>query len=619
MALDQQFLNELLATNKQQGVDWTAGETSLLHLTPAERRIRLGYVPGPDETPLDERERVAAANHAAAQKRAGAPTGSPAAWDWRNVSGQSFISSIKDQGSCGSCVAFGTAATMDGMARTSTNLALNNPNGYTLQDVSEAQLFYCGAEPSGARCATGWNVSSALAYATSTGVAPEACFPYTAGDQPCKLAPGWQGQVTKVGGSSYITNSDSMKTWLSTKGPLIACFSVYSDFYGYTSGVYRWNGKAPYEGGHCICVIGYSDTLQAWLCKNSWGTGWGMSGYFYIGYGQCGIDSGMWPITSFSEINSGPKTLWSSSNMGEGPGAVAWLIGDVTGNGKDEVIQAWANGSALGMIVYGWTGSAMTVTWSSNNMGEGPGAVRWLIGDVNGDGKAEVVQLWANGGSLGMIVYHWTGSAMAVLWSSNNMGEGPGAVSWLIGDVNGDGKAEVLQQWANGGSLGMIVYHWTGSAMAVLWSSSNMGEGPGAVSWLIGDVNGDGKAEVLQQWANGGSLGMIVYHWTGSAMAVLWSSSNMGRGPGAVSWLIGNVNGGASAQVLQQWANGSALGMIIYAWEGSGMTTQWATGNMGQGPGAVSWLIGGVTGNGKSQVLQQWANGGSLGMIVYGY
>jgi hypothetical protein len=93
----------------------------------------------------------------------------------------------------------------------------------------------------------------------------------------------------------------------------------------------------------------------------------------------------------------------------------------------------------------------------------------------------------------------------------------------------------------------------------------------------------------------------------------------MGRGPGAVSWLIGNVNGGASAQVLQQWANGSALGMIIYAWEGSGMTTQWATGNMGQGPGAVSWLIGGVTGNGKSQVLQQWANGGSLGMIVYGY
>ena len=92
-----------------------------------------------------------------------------------------------------------------------------------------------------------------------------------------------------------------MKTWLADHGPVIACFSVYDDFYSYTGGVYSYQ-SGNYAGGHCICVVGYNESLQAWLCKNSWGTGWGMAGYFYIEYGQCGIDSQMWAIDSFARI-----------------------------------------------------------------------------------------------------------------------------------------------------------------------------------------------------------------------------------------------------------------------------------------------------------------------------
>jgi hypothetical protein len=138
-------------------------------------------------------------------------------------------------------------------------------------------------------------------------------------------------------------------------------------------------------------------------------------------------------------------------------------------------------------------------------------------------------------------------------------------LSWLIGDVNSDGCAEVIQLWANGSSLGMIVYGWQNGAMAVLWSSSNIGEGTGAVSWLIGDVNSDGCAEVIQLWANGSSLGMIVYGWQNGAMAVLWSSANVSEGPGAVSWLFGHVIAGDNRhQLIQEWDSGSGLGTIIY-------------------------------------------------------
>ena len=85
----------------------------------------------------------------------------------------------------------------------------------------------------------------------------------------------------------------------------------------------------------------------------------------------------------------------------------------------------------------------------------------------------------------------------------------------------------------------MIVYGWSGDAMKVLWSSADMGEGSGAVSWQIGDINGDGQAEIIQLWSDGGHLGMIVYGWSAGAMKVLWSTPNIGQGSGAVDWQIG--------------------------------------------------------------------------------
>src|SRR5699024_1125039 len=45
------------------------------------------------------------------------------------------------------------------------------------------------------------------------------------------------------------------------------------------------------RGGHFLLIVGYSDALGAWLCKNSWGTGWGMSGYGWIAYGDSRIDT----------------------------------------------------------------------------------------------------------------------------------------------------------------------------------------------------------------------------------------------------------------------------------------------------------------------------------------
>jgi hypothetical protein len=63
---------------------------------------------------------------------------------------------------------------------------------------------------------------------------------------------------------------------------------VNSDLFCYFGGVYTYD-YGDFVGNHAICVIGYDDTQNCWICKNSWGTNWGEDGFFKIAYGECGI------------------------------------------------------------------------------------------------------------------------------------------------------------------------------------------------------------------------------------------------------------------------------------------------------------------------------------------
>lgn len=323
MANERQDLERLRAAIERENAGWKPGETSVSKLSSEEQQKRLGALPPPGVTLQDlEREGESSRARVMAEERF---AGAPAAYDLRNVGGNNFITSIKDQGACGTCVGFGTCAAIEGSIR----VALNNPT--LAVDLSEAHLFFCLGQADGTTCNSGWMTDRALAACQATGVADNACYPYTAADLDCTgRCSDWASRVTKVTGWHTVTSTAMMKDWISTRGPLTACFLVYDDFFSYRTGVYR-HVSGALAGGHCVAIVGYDDAQGCWICKNSWGTGWGESGFFRIAYGQCSIET--WQVCA---VDGTTFSTWLNNQTVNG----VWAI--------DEPRNAWVHLAGTG-------------------------------------------------------------------------------------------------------------------------------------------------------------------------------------------------------------------------------------------------------------------------------
>jgi C1A family cysteine protease len=198
--------------------------------------------------------------------------------DWRNKGGN-WVTPVRNQGQCGSCWAFATAASLESLRIRALNLS-----GYNL-DLSEQILVSC----SGCGSCSGGYPSCASNFILNTGLPLESCSRYTATNGVC--ATGCLGSTItryRIAGWSWVTGSaptvSALKNALMS-GPISVCMDVYQDFDSYRSGVYSyvWGAK---RGAHAILLIGFDELNKCFIAKNSWGTSWGMSGYFNIAYSQ---------------------------------------------------------------------------------------------------------------------------------------------------------------------------------------------------------------------------------------------------------------------------------------------------------------------------------------------
>jgi C1A family cysteine protease len=97
-----------------------------------------------------------------------------------------------------------------------------------------------------------------------------------------------------------------VRAQLANDSLVVIGFTVYSSF---ESDAVAKSGEMPMPdtkteqllGGHCVAVVGYDDSVERLIVRNSWGTGWGQDGYFTMPYAYLttrGVSSDFWTITA---------------------------------------------------------------------------------------------------------------------------------------------------------------------------------------------------------------------------------------------------------------------------------------------------------------------------------
>ena len=280
----------------------------------------------------------------------------PESYDLRNVSNVSFVTNVKDQGNGGNCWSFSAMAALESAILKATNGAVS----LDLSEENMKNLMACFS-PFGTtyETNTGGNDRLSNAYlAAGLGPVLESLDNYIANDYLSAIF----NPLTHIQNILWIDrngyrDNDGIKFALLNYGAVsVSCY--FSSTYA--------NGPSYYYTGdngrnHAVTIVGWNDTYSAsnfrtappgdgaWIVKNSWGTGSGKDGYYYVSYYDTRFAIGHQECFCFVLNNS---VKYSKTYQYDIVGMSDWLYNESASNGiwyknvfnstDDEVLAAFS-------------------------------------------------------------------------------------------------------------------------------------------------------------------------------------------------------------------------------------------------------------------------------------
>jgi C1A family cysteine protease len=269
-----------------------------------EEGYPLGHIPSPADRRHLKQQPVGATAGAVASKPAAAAVASslPSSFDWRT---SCVVTPVKDQGTCGDCWAFGNLGALEAKYM----MAQPNPCTSAPLDLSENNMASCHWPWLWGRC-QGGNTSVALAYLAGLvkystlemfqkGALLESVDPYSDTNHNATLCTntGRPDPFLRIEGARWVAQNDAlMKAAIYNNGPMVTDIYWQDSKYNPNTYIYYYPGCTK-STNHEVVIVGWDDTMAnpggqgCWIVKNSWGTDWGDSGYFYVAYGSGNIGS----------------------------------------------------------------------------------------------------------------------------------------------------------------------------------------------------------------------------------------------------------------------------------------------------------------------------------------
>ncbi len=240
-------------------------------------------------------------------------------------------------------------------------------------------------------------------------------------------------------------------------------------------------------------------------------------------------------------------------------GGVRVAAGDVNGDGIADIITAAGPGAGPHVKVFDGRSGAELRSFFAYGAGF-TGGVYVAAGDVNNDGLADIIT-GAGSGSPGGHVKVFDGRSGAELRSFFAFDGFTGGVTVAAGDVNSDGISDIIVG-AGPGAPGGHVKVFDGRSLAELASFFAYGGFSGGVFVAAGDVDGDGRADIVAG-ADAGAPGGHVKVFSGATSAEVRSFFAFDPNfRGGVRVAAGDVNGDGIADIVTGAGPGAPGGHV---------------------------------------------------------
>ncbi|RZK88680.1 MAG: VCBS repeat-containing protein, partial [Hymenobacter sp.] len=282
-------------------------------------------------------------------------------------------------------------------------------------------------------------------------------------------------------------------------------------------------------------------------------------------------------------------------------------VGDVNGDGKPDLLVAKANSDAVGVLLGAGNGTFQAIATYASGSSSYPRNLK--VADVNGDGYPDLVTANSGSNSIGLLLGNGTGAFPSVSTYPTGTNSQPWDVA--VADVNGDGRLDMLATNITTSQVAVLLNTGSGIQAAATYSTGN-GTNPTGIA--VRDVNADGKLDVLTANYALGSTTAILLLGNGNGTFQPAVALATGSSSSPIQLAVGDVNSDGKPDVLTANYNSSTASVLLGT--GNGTFQPPVIYSTGSGSNAQVIALGDMNGDTRLDLVAANSNSNSVGVLL---